>query len=153
MPVQASWGERRLELSTVIFDLNGTLTVHGELLDGVAERLRRLRAQMQVLLVSSDTYGTLDAVAEHLGVPARRARDAADKAAVLAEVGAASCVGVGNGNNDLLLLRDAALGIVVVGQEGAAPALFAVADIVCSSAVDALDLLLDPQRIGATLRS
>lgn len=153
MPVQANWGERRVELATAIFDLNGTLTVHGELLDGVAARVHRLRQRLRVLIVSSDTYGTLGTVSEQLQVPAHRAGDAAQKARVLAEVGAASCVGVGNGNNDLLLLRDAALGIAVIGPEGAAPALFTVADIVCGSVIDALDLLLDPRRIGATLRA
>jgi len=152
MPVRASWGERQLELTTAIFDLNGTLTVHGELIDGVGDRIRRLSEQLHVLLLSSDTYGTLDAVAGELQIPARRAQDAAEKAAVLAEIGARNCVGIGNGNNDALLLRDAGLGIAVIGPEGCAPAVLAAADIVCTSVVDALDLLLDPQRIGATLR-
>ena len=152
MAVWASWGDCQLELTTAIFDLNGTLTVHGELLDGVADRIRRLRPQLHVLLLSSDTYGTLDAIAAELQVPARRARDALEKAATLTEFGALNCVGIGNGNNDVLLLRDAGLGIGVIGPEGCSPAVLTAADILCNSVVDAVDMLLDPQRIGATLR-
>ncbi|HVA61718.1 MAG TPA: hypothetical protein VNG13_14465 [Mycobacteriales bacterium] len=152
MVVQVAWADRRIELATAIFDVNGTLTLHGELIDGVAPRMQRLRQILQVLLVSSDSYGTLEAVADALQVPARRAQNAAEKAAILAEVGPSTCLAVGNGNNDLLLLRDAALGIAVVGPEGAAPALFATADIVCAAIADALDLILEPLRLSATLR-
>jgi soluble P-type ATPase len=152
MTLTVSWGDRQLELATAIFDVNGTLTVRGALIPGVAERLERLGQHVDVLLVSSDSYGTLATVAESLQVPARTVGDASEKAAILTEVGASGCVAVGNGRNDVELMRGAALGVAVIGPEGLDPALLTVADVVCGSIIDALDLLLDPSRLTATLR-
>ncbi|MHB2024021.1 MAG: HAD family hydrolase [Mycobacteriales bacterium] len=143
---------RPVDLSTAVFDLNGTLTLHGVLIDGVAERLARLRAALEIVLLSSDSYGTLAAIADALAVPARRADSAEEKIRVLGELGPARCVAIGNGANDRLMLGEAALGIAVIGPEGAARDAIGAADIVCVHIVDALDLLLHPERITATLR-
>ena len=59
---------------------------------------------------------------------------------------------IGNGANDALVLEAAALGIVVLGPEGASSRALRAADIVCSAVTDALDLLLDPTALAATLR-
>jgi soluble P-type ATPase len=50
------------------------------------------------------------------------------------------------------MLGEAALGIAVVGPEGAASASLAAADVVCGSILVALDLLLEPRALAATLR-
>ena len=63
-----------------------------------------------------------------------------------------SVVAIGNGANDVSMLRAAALGIVVVGPEGLATEAIAAATIVTLSIADALDLLLNPKRLVATLR-
>jgi soluble P-type ATPase len=59
---------------------------------------------------------------------------------------------VGDGANDELVLAAAALGIVVIGPEGASARALMVADVVCASVLDALDLLLSPMALAATLR-
>ena len=59
---------------------------------------------------------------------------------------------IGNGANDALVLEAAAVSFAVLGPEGASAAALRSADIVCASATDALDLLLDPQALSATLR-
>ncbi len=59
---------------------------------------------------------------------------------------------IGNGTNDQLLLKDAALGIGVIQQEGIAIASLTTADIAVTSCLAALDLLRNPQRVIATLR-
>jgi soluble P-type ATPase len=60
---------------------------------------------------------------------------------------------VGNGRNDRLMLEAAALGLAVILGEGASSATLAAADAVCLSIADALDLLIHPLRLTATLRS
>ena len=62
-------------------------------------------------------------------------------------------VAIGNGRNDEALVDAAELSIVVIGDEGCAARTLAVADIVCTNIRDALDLLLTPARLVATLRS
>jgi soluble P-type ATPase len=152
VPVIVPRGDAELVLDHVVLDVNGTLTVQGGLVPGAAERLDRLRERIELLLVSADTHGTLQDIARALGVPARRVGRAEEKAAILAELGPARCAAIGNGRNDRLLLRDAALGIAVCGAEGMAAEVLGAADVVCGSVIDALDLLLHPERIWATLR-
>jgi len=67
-------------------------------------------------------------------------------------LGALGCVCVGNGANDAWMLRAAAVGIAVIGPEGAAVSALQAADIVVVSITHALDLLLNPLRLVATLR-
>jgi soluble P-type ATPase len=68
-------------------------------------------------------------------------------------LGCERTVCIGNGHNDRLILATAALGIAVVESEGTAQGSLAAANIVCRSILDALDLLVYPMRIVATLRS
>ena len=51
------------------------------------------------------------------------------------------------------MLAEAALGIAVVGPEGAAAATLAAADVVAPGIFSALDLLANPLRLTATLRA
>jgi P-type E1-E2 ATPase len=145
-------GGRRLELEYLLLDVNGALTNRGVLLEGVAGRLVRLGAHLRLLLVSGDTFGTLDSVAAELGLPATRAPDGRAKLDLLEQLGRERCAVVGNGTNDVLMLEAAALGIAVLGPEGASGAALRAADVLCRSPLEALDLLLDPLALAATLR-
>ncbi len=145
-------GRAPLELERLVLDVNGTLTDRGTLLEGVAERLSWLGPKLDVRLVSADTFGSLDALAGELGVRAERISTGEDKLAVVRRLGADGCAAIGNGANDAAMLGEAALGIAVVGPEGAAAAAVAAADVVCGSITAALDLLLDERALTATLR-
>ena len=57
-----------------------------------------------------------------------------------------------NGQNDNLMLAVAALGIVVIGEEGAAVQTILASRVICRDILSALDLLLKPKRLTATLR-
>ncbi len=69
------------------------------------------------------------------------------------KLGLREVLAIGNGNNDYLLLKEAALGICVIQGEGAAVKSMQAADMVCGDINDALDMLLRPHRITATLRN
>jgi P-type E1-E2 ATPase len=146
-------GRERLELHYLLLDVNGTLSERGQLIDGVAERLDALRDQLEPQLLSADTFGTLNAIARQLSVPARIAPTADEKRTILHELGARRCVAVGNGANDARMLAEAALGIAVLGREGASSAALAACDLVCPSILEALELLHEPKTLAATLRS
>lgn len=149
-------GRNDLRLVNALIDFNGTLAFDGRLIDGAADRLRSLSKLLELHVVTGDTTGTareaLAGLPMQLHLMPRDDQDVA-KRAVLAGFDAARTVAVGNGRNDRGLLEQAALSIIVIGREGCAAASLARADIVCASIVDALDLLLTPRRIVATLRS
>jgi soluble P-type ATPase len=115
--------------------------------------LRRLRDRLEPRLLSADTFGTLASIADQLAVPAQRAATGQEKLAVLRELGPVRCVAVGNGSNDASILAEAALGITVIGPEGASAAALSAADVICASVLDALDLLAEPHALAATLRA
>jgi P-type E1-E2 ATPase len=146
-------GRGRLALDHLLLDVNGTLTDRGALLPGVADRLGALRATLEVRLLSADTFGTLEGLAAQLGVAHERVETGADKLAVVERLGPAAVALVGNGANDAAALEAAALGIAVVGPEGAAAAALAACDVVCPSIAVALDLLADSRALVATLRA
>ena len=145
-------GRAGLGLHHVMLDVNGTLTDRGTLLAGVSERVARLRTDVDIHLVSADTFGTLEQIAETLEARAVRAGTGEDKLRELERLGRQRCAVIGNGANDVLVLEAAALGIAVIGPEGTSAAALRAADVVCGSIVAALDLLLDPQALAATLR-
>lgn len=148
-------GQGALTIRALVLDLNGTVTTDGALIPGVAERVCALLPRVDVFLVTADTLGTAGAVAQELGCALyvlERGREAEQKRDWVRQLGAGHTAAIGNGANDVLMLKEAALGIAVIGQEGTAvPALLA-ADVVVPDIRDALDLLLRPARLTATLR-
>jgi P-type E1-E2 ATPase len=145
-------GRAPLDLAHVVLDVNGTLTDRGAPIEGVAERLELVGEVLRVHLLSADTFGTLAEVASIVGATATQIASGQDKRRVVEELGSTRCAAVGNGVNDAAMLEAAALGIAVVGPEGAAGEAVRAADVVCGSILDALDLLLDEQALRATLR-
>lgn len=149
-------GRPPLELRHLVLDVNGTLARDGSLLPGVGERLAELSPLLELHLLTADTHGRQRQMDAQLGVVAtilgRDAPEDEQKAAYVRRLRPEAVVAVGNGANDALMLRAAALGIAVLGPEGLAGAALREADIVAASVSDALDLLLNPRRIVATLR-
>jgi P-type E1-E2 ATPase len=154
-PLVVALPEGPIELSRVVLDLNGTLALDGRLLPGVASRVRNLRRRVDLLLVSGDTFGTAHGVARELDIPLRELEpldQAGQKLRIVRQLGARSLAMIGNGRNDASALAEVALGICVIGPEGAAREALCASDIIVGSPESALDLLLNPARILATLR-
>lgn len=144
-----------LRLAELVCDFNGTLARDGRLLPGVPEALGTLAADLRIHVVTADTHGT--AVKELRGLPVSveviaATNQASAKRAFVEQLGAPAVVALGNGRNDREMLAAAAVGIAVVQVEGAAPETVASADVVVPTAIDALELLRNPQRLVATLR-
>jgi len=148
-------GWESLELEQLVLDVNGTVALDGEVLPGVAERLAVLSASLVTYLVTADTHGRAAEIAERLRVRLtyiEAGDEAGQKQALVERLGAERVVAVGNGANDAEMLAAAAVGIAVLGPEGLATVTLRAADVVVVRIEDALDLLLRPQRLVATLR-
>lgn len=148
-------GRGRLEVAHIVLDLNGTLAVDGAVDGAVAQRLQALSRIAQIHVVTADTFGTaerLHGLGVHVQVLAPGDQVEA-KAALVRSLGAAHTAAVGNGANDEGMVREAALGIAIVGHEGAYMRTAVAADLAVGRIEDALDLLLKPKRLIATLRT
>ncbi len=150
-------GREPLELQGVLCDMNGTLTLDGQLSREVAESLQRVAAIMKVYVMTADTFGTarkmfaslpLELVRMPAGIPGTHA-----KRDFLKKLDAKTHAAIGNGYNDHLMLQEAVLGICILGCEGAHALSLAAADLIVTNPIDALNLLLKPQRLIAGLRN
>jgi soluble P-type ATPase len=151
-----------LELEHLVCDINGTLAEDGTLLDGVAGRIARLSADLHVHLLTADTHGTLPILTEELraacvgaGVPGPEwlhVSTGDEKERYVRQLGVSRVVAVGNGANDVKMMSAVALSIGVIDSEGAYGPALRVAQVIARSALEALDLLLYPDRLIATIR-
>lgn len=145
-----------LRLEHLVLDFNGTIALDGRLLRGVRRRLVRIARVLEVHVLTGDTFGTahraLSGLPCKLVILDERNQDRA-KRRYVRSLGVGSTACIGNGRNDRAMLAGAALGIAVIQAEGAAFGALRRADLVVPSVLDALDLLMRPLRLKATLRS
>jgi soluble P-type ATPase len=149
-------GYRTLRLSDLILDYNGTIAFDGKIIDGVKERLEVLLRSLGVHVLTADTFGSvrreLSGIACKLSVIPLENQVRA-KVDYVRRLGSERAVCIGNGRNDMLMLKEAALGIAVIQSEGGCLQALLAADVVTTSVLDALDLLIHPLRLTATLRA
>ena len=149
-------GYRKLALVFLALDYNGTIACDGRLMPGVRDRLEALSKSLSIHILTADTFGSVQS--EMTGIPCEvvviaKENQTRAKADYIRRLGAQKTVSVGNGHNDALMLKEAVLGIAVIQEEGGAVETLLGADIATHSILDALDLLLHPLRLTATLRS
>jgi soluble P-type ATPase len=149
-------GYKTLQLNHLVLDHNGTLAVDGALVAGVKDSLNRLFADLTIHVLTADTFGKAES--ELKSVPCKLSILSSDnqdigKLEYVKKLGAEHAVCIGNGRNDRLMLKEAALGIAVILEEGTAAETLASADVICKDILSALELLSNPLRLTATLRS
>jgi soluble P-type ATPase len=144
-----------LRIGHCVSDFSGTLSEDGILLPGVRERLERLAGLVQVHVLTADTHGRAARELEGLPCTVRLLASGdhtQEKRRYVEGLGADQVLAVGNGNNDVAMLSAARIGVAVCLAEGCSREAAAAAQILVSSPLDALDLLLKPKRLVATLR-
>lgn len=148
-------GANPLQLKHLVLDVNGTIAKDGQLIEGVAELLDELRTKLDLHLVTADTHGrqeTIDRILQLAAIRIPAQNQAQAKLDYIEKLGAGGVAAIGNGANDAAMLERAVLGIFVIGPEGAAVESLLKAKVVVSDIRVALELLLFPKRLIATLR-
>ncbi|MGE5396164.1 MAG: HAD family hydrolase [Chitinophagales bacterium] len=140
----------------LILDINGTLTTDGKLIPGVKQKIIRLSEWLDITLLTADTFGTADAIAHELGQPLQIVGPnevGINKLKFVNTLDPQHSIAIGNGSNDRQMLAEVALSIAVIGQEGCSAQAIQASMIVVRDINDGLDLLLNKQRLMATLRT
>ena len=148
-------GRGTLQLEHLVSDVNGTLAVDGVLIDGLAKRIESVRDRITIHLLTADTHGKQAVINQQLDLTATRltgGNEQEQKREYVKKLGSEKVIAIGQGANDAAMLKEAALGICVMSQEGAATETILSADIVVPNIFVAFDLLDKPLRIAATLR-
>lgn len=148
-------GFGQIKLNHLVSDFTGTLSVDGKLLPGVKGRLNKTAKFLKIHILTADTFGRTRAELEGINCKIHilegRNHDIQKKKYV-EKLGAWNVIALGNGNNDRKMLKTACLGIALCLSEGCSTDAIKSSDIIVKSTADALDLLLKPKRLKATLR-
>ncbi|WP_425058095.1 hypothetical protein SCACP_27450 [Sporomusa carbonis] len=147
---------RQYEIQLVVFDYNGTLAEEGIISPSVRQLLAELAGKVRVAVITADTFGL--ARSQLQDVPGVElilldsSMDGTEKARYVQQFSPENTVVIGNGVNDQPMFFIAGLKICVLGPEGASTSVLASANIVVKCPEDAIQLLLNPKRLIATLR-
>lgn len=147
--------EFTLSLEHLVLDYNGTLAIDGKMIDGVMALIETLSKSLKIHVITANTFGSAH---ENLAgtntslVIINRGNELHQKAAFVNALNPLTVVAIGNGANDALMLKLSALGVAVMQAEGVSTQALMNADIACGSIINALQLLLNPLRVAATLR-
>ncbi len=141
-----------IELHHAVFDINGTLAVDGVIAPEVVSRLKVLSERLTLHFLTAGTHGNVAELERTLSLPLHMIGKGEEKMRYVQHLGPTQVVAIGNGNNDIGMLRLAAIGVVVLSSEGVAARALQAADVLAQGPIDAIDLLLRPNRLIATLR-
>jgi P-type E1-E2 ATPase len=148
-------GRGQVQLLHLVCDVNGTVALDGQLLDGLSRPLTALRDRLELHLLTADSHGRQSIIDQQLNLHAVRIQpgdETAQKAAYVVSLGADHVIAIGQGANDAEMLRQAAIGVCVLSKEGTAVETLLAADVVLPDIFQALALLENPLRLVATLR-
>lgn len=142
-------------IKNLVFDYNGTLAEDGIVKMENIRKLEELSAEFDIYVVTADTYGTVEKMFE--GTPVKvniisRENGSKDKESLVEELGREETIAIGNGYNDRLMLKAAALGFCIAGPEGASTKAIMASDVVLKSIEDFFMLIKEPKGLIATLR-
>ena len=148
-------GYKKLYLEKIVFDLNGTIACGGKLIEGVKEGINRLAQEFEVYILTADTFGTAAELLQDLSaelVVIDSQNGSKFKADFVEKLDRKKVIAVGNGNNDVQMLKNAELGIAVIGQEGTAKGALLGAGLIIRDINDVFAIISNPKRLKATLR-
>jgi P-type E1-E2 ATPase len=148
-------GRGNYTIENLVLDLNGTIALDGKIIRGVKERVAMLNQKLDVIMVTADTNKNAELLARDLPIKLykiKKTEENEQKLRVVLEKGKNNTVSIGNGCNDVSMLKESAIGICIVGGEGASAEAMMASNLVVLTINDALDLLLKPHRLRATLR-
>ena len=146
------WGS--VDIDNIVIDLDGTMATDGKIPLEVKEKIGALSHLAKIYILTANTQGSgneeISGMKAEL-ITVSNEDSKRGKLDFLKTLNLEMTVAIGNGSNDQLILKEAALGIAVLGDEGVSVSAMKSADIVVKNIENALDLFLKPRRLITTL--
>jgi soluble P-type ATPase len=149
-------GITEASIKNVVFDMNGTLGEDGIINTFVKKLLNELSKLVDIYIITSDTFGSAKKSTEdiHAKLIIIEGGGSSDKKKELVyKLGYSETVVIGNGYNDHAMFKQGLIGIGIIGSEGLAVKAALHCDIIVVKIEDAINLLLNPKKLIATLRN
>jgi len=149
-------GFKKFTIENIVLDYNGTLAFHGQLIEGIEEKLKFLSKKANIHILTADTFGCVKEEIKNetlnIVVLDKKTKGSENKRNFIKSLDAERTAAVGNGSNDAAMLKTAAIGIAVMGKEGVSKKCLTNSDLLVSDIHNALDLLINVKSLIATLR-
>ena len=148
-------GYKNLDIKNVVFDYNGTLAKDGQIDSKTKNLLKEVCSKYSVFVITADTFGTVKEELKEFDLKVivlSSKNHTKEKMEFVSQLGKDITVAIGNGNNDKMMLDTATLSIAIIGDEGCSKDALFASNIVCKDIKSAMELLLYPKRLIATLR-
>jgi len=146
-------GVGTIEIDTLVVDSNGTLTVRGEIVPGVIERIHRLQSLgVNVVMISSDQRGNARELADATGITYYEANNSREKEDVLISLRSNKVAAIGNARIDIGLFVQSVVSVATLQGEGIHKDVIDRVDVIVPSINDALDFFLDENTFIATMK-
>lgn len=148
-------GMKPFDIENLCLDYNGTIACDGKLIKGVKEKILLLKNKLNIYVLTADTYGTVEKECKKLGVNIRRfdRENAATCKKKIIKSLSGKTISFGNGLNDVKLFDNSYISVCVLEQEGVCSKLISHSTIIVKNIIDAFDLLINMNRMKATLRN
>jgi len=147
-------GQEPLEIDFILIGFEGTLASNRRVHPKAKDKINLLSRQSKIYILTKEEKERMEEVLGKVNaeiVYLTEGESSQKKSDLVRQLGATRAVTVGNGVDDVPMMKEAAFGLCVIGKEGASSEAVKNADVVFTDILDALDFLLKPLRQKATL--
>ncbi len=142
-----------IEIKTIVLDLNGTLSVNGEIPEGLNERLAKLKTlDISVVLFTGDQRGTAADLCKEYGIDFIRTKSGVEKEEAMKKYDPETTAAIGNARIDIGTFKHAKVSVATLQSEGIHAEILKYVDVIVPSIKDALDFFIDTDTFCATMR-
>lgn len=148
-------GQGIFQFEYLVCDVNGTLAIDGVLLPGISTVINRIQDRLKVFLITANTHANQRSIDFELGIEAKiiqKGDESQQKRKFIFQLGPEKVIAIGQGANDAGMLKEAAIGICVLSEEGTSIDALMSSDVIVKDGLTALKLVQNPMRLVATLR-
>ncbi|MGQ9508563.1 MAG: HAD family hydrolase [Thermodesulfobacteriota bacterium] len=147
-------GQDSLEMDYLLIDFEGTLSMDRRIHPKAKDRINLLSKRLKIYIFAKGERERVQEVLKRVKAEViflNEGEASNQKLGFLRNLGGLRTVVMGNGIDDLLMMKEAGLSIAILGKEGTSGALIQNAHLLFIDIIDALDFLLKPLRQKATL--
>jgi len=142
----------KIEINTVVFDLNGTLSEYGEINNETKQWIKRLKKLgFKLIMLTSDQRGNAHEIANSLQIDYHIAKKSMDKQKFVEQLHE-PFFAIGNARNDIPMFRKATISFATLQSEGIHPEIMNNVDIVIPSIANAFHLIADENGLISTMK-
>ncbi len=147
-------GLNPLEIEFILIDFEGTLAIDRRVHPKAKDKINLLSKRAKIYILTKEKKELIEERLRKVKaeiVYLDEGGSSQRKLDLLHQLEPTRCVAMGNGVDDAAMIKEAGIGISIIGKEGSAGEAVRNSDLVFIDILDALDFLLKPLRQKATL--